>query len=100
MSSLLDGIDVKDPNAAPPRRSGPDPKVIKITVAGVLLLAAGALVGMQLGLIPSPFGGGVTNSQGQVVTPTPLPAPTTAERERLDAAQQQFIERGGVIGDS
>lgn len=100
MSSLLDGIDVKDPNAPQPQRAGPSPKAIKLAVAGVLFLMAGAFVGMQAGLIPSPFGGPVTNGQGQAVTPVPLPTPTAAEQQRLNDAEQQFINSGGVVGDS
>lgn len=100
MSSLLDGIDVKDPSTQKPKSSGPNPKVIKGAVAGVLFVVAGVFIGMQTGLIPSPFGGPVRNSQGQVVTPTAAPQQTEAERQKLAEDQQKFIEDGGSIGDS
>lgn len=100
MSSLLDGIDVKDPSAEKATRSGPNPKVIKGVIAGVLFLVAGAFIGMQAGFIPSPFGGQVRNSQGEVVPPPAVTTVNAAEREKLRKQEEDFIEKGGTIGTS
>jgi hypothetical protein len=100
MSSLLDGIDVAE-KASGPQRSGPNPKVIKVAVACVLFVAAGVFVGMQTGLIPSPFGGGeVRNAQGEIVPPPQVTHATPAEVERLRQAEEQFIANGGTRGES
>lgn len=100
MSSLLDGIDVKDPSAEKPTSSGPNPKVIKGVIAGALFLVAGAFIGMQAGFIPSPFGGQVRNSQGEVVPPPAATTVSAAEQEKLRKQEEDFIKSGGEISGS
>lgn len=103
MSSLLEGIDVGESgNKKSGGSGGPNPKVIKGSIAGVLFLLAAVVLGMQFGIIPSPFGGEtVTNSSGEVITYTAPPEEEVREaQERLDREREQFIRRGGVEGGS
>ncbi|MFI4915783.1 MAG: hypothetical protein ACIAS6_04660 [Phycisphaerales bacterium JB060] len=103
MSSLLEGIEVNESGSGSKKSSGgPDPKVIKLSIAVVLFLIAGVLIAMQFDIIPAPWGGGtVTNSQGEVIQYTP---PTEAElkqnMEQLKREEEEFIKRGGTIGGS
>ena len=102
MSSLLDGIDVGDSGGSKKKSSGgPDPKVIKGVIAGVLFLVAGAVLAMQFGLIPSPFGGSTRDGVGNVIEYQPQ-VQTEAEKkermERLQREEEEYIRRGGVVG--
>ena len=103
MSSLLEGIEVNESGSGSKKSSGgPNPKVIKISIAVVLFLIAGVLIAMQFGIIPAPWGGGtVTNSQGEVIQYTP---PSEAELqknlEKLKREKDEFIKSGGTIGSS
>lgn len=102
MSSLLDGIDVGESGGSSKKSSGgPNPKVVKGIIAGVLFLIAGAVLAMQFGLIPSPFSGGTRNSDGEVVEHSPRIQTDTERREtleRLEREEQEFIRRGGSMG--
>lgn len=104
MSSLLEGIEVGESGGKKKSGSsgGPNPKVIKGAIAGVLFLLAGVVLGIQFGIIPSPFGGEtVTNSSGEVINYTPTPeAEVQKEVERLNRERDEFIRRGGVEGGS
>lgn len=98
MSSLLDGIDIKDPSTEKPRSSGPKPAVIKGTVAGALFLMAGVFIGMQTGLIPVPFGSG---QSARAVPYTPQDeAAKQATLEILREREAEFIAQGGQISGS
>jgi hypothetical protein len=98
MSSLLDGIDVKDPATQSAKAKGPSAAVIKGAVAAVLLLAAGSFFAMQAGLIPSPFARG---QQARFVPDAPQdPEIIRATNQRLEQEQAEFIKRGGHVGDS
>ncbi|GIW74019.1 MAG: hypothetical protein KatS3mg103_0541 [Phycisphaerales bacterium] len=101
MSSLLEGIDVGEGGAKKSKSSnGINPKVVKGIIAVVLLIAAGVLLGIQFGVIPSPFGGStVKNSAGEEVIYQPLPESEVKETmERLERERQEFIRRGGIEG--
>ncbi|UYV12739.1 MAG: hypothetical protein NCW75_00270 [Phycisphaera sp.] len=102
MSSLLDGIDVADNSSSSSSSGGPNPKVIKGAIAGVLFLLAAVVLAMNFGIIPAPWGGdSVTNKQGESVEYVP---PSDAEvkehTERLKQEEEEFIRRGGTIGGS
>lgn len=102
MSSLLDGIEVKDSGGSAKSGGGPNPKVIKISIAAVLFLLAGVLIAMQFNIIPAPWGGEtVKNSSGEVVE-YQAPAQEEVQRiqEQLKQDEAEFIRRGGSIGGS
>ncbi|MEQ8845988.1 MAG: hypothetical protein RIB58_14160 [Phycisphaerales bacterium] len=103
MSSLLEGIEVGDSGGSKSSGGGPNPKVIKGAVAGVLFLLAAVVLAMNFNIIPSPFGGGesVTNSAGDTVEYKPTPQAEVQQlQEQLQREEQEFIQRGGVIGGS
>lgn len=102
MSSLLEGIDTGE-NTSQKKSSGgggPDPKTMKLVAAVVLFLLAGAILGMNFGVIPSPFGSEVPrDSQGRVIKiEQPSEEEVRKEIERLKIEEQKFIEQGGVVG--
>jgi hypothetical protein len=102
MSSLLDGIDVAESGSSK-SSGGPNPKVIKGAIAGVLFLLAGVVLAMNFGIIPPIWGSGdaVKNKSGEEVVYTP---PSEEEvrkiNEKLEQEQAEFIRRGGSIGGS
>jgi len=102
MSSLLDGIDVADSSGSSKSGGGgPNPKVIKGAIAGVLFLLAGVILAMQFNLIPSPFGGSPRNDDGEVVEHRPTVRTEAEQRERqqrLQREEEEFIRRGGTVG--
>lgn len=103
MSSLLDGIDVADNSSSSKSSGGPNPKVIKGVVAGVLFLVAGVVLAMQFDILPKFWGSGgtVTNKSGEEVVYTP---PSEEEvrkiNETLAEEEAEFVRRGGTIGGS
>ncbi len=102
MSSLLDGIEVSDSGNSKKKSSGgPDPKVVKGAIAGVLFLIAGVVLAMNFGLIPSPFSSATTNRDGEVIQYQPQ-VQTEAEKQererRLQREEDEFIRRGGTVG--
>ncbi len=102
MSSLLDGIEVNESSGSSKSGGGPDPKVIKISIAAVLFLLAGTLIAMQFGIIPAPWGGEtVKNSSGEKVEYTPPPKEEIERiEEQLKQEEAEFIRRGGTVGGS
>lgn len=102
MSSLLEGIDVGESDSKSKSSGGPNPKVIKGVIAGVLFLLAAVVLSIQFNVIPSPFGGPeVTNKSGDVVKYEPKSEEEVRKiTERLEAEQAEFIRRGGTIGGS
>ncbi len=102
MSSLLEGIEVNESGGSSKSGGGPNPKVIKISIAVVLFLLAGTLIGMQFGIIPAPWGGEtVTNSSGEVVEYTPRSDEEVKQiQEQLKQDEAEFIRRGGTVGGS
>lgn len=102
MSSLLDGIDVADSSSSSSSSGGPNPKVIKGAIAGVLFLLAAVVLGMNFGIIPAPWGGDtVTNGQGEeIVYIPPSEAEVKAHTEKLQKEEEDFIRRGGTVGGS
>ncbi len=98
MSSLLDGIDIKDPNENKAKSKGPNATAIKGAVAAGLLLVAGTFFAMQAGLIPWPFASG---QQAKFVPQAPQdPEVIRAQTERLEKEQADFVRKGGTIGTS
>lgn len=102
MSSLLDGIDVADSSSSSKSSGGPNPKVIKGAIAGVLFLLAGVVLAMQFDIIPAPWRSNtVTNRQGEEIVYTPpSDAEVKAHTEKLKKEEEDFIRRGGTIGGS
>lgn len=102
MSSLLEGIEVNESGSSSKSGGGPNPKVIKITIAVVLFLLAGVVIAMQFDIIPAPWGGStVTNSSGEVVEFQPRSNEEVKQiQEQLKQEEEEFIRRGGTIGGS
>lgn len=103
MSSLLDGIDVADKSTSSKSSGGPDPKVIKGVIAGVLFLLAGVVLAMQFNIIPPIWGGDSApeNSAGEKVVHVPASDEETRKTmERIERDRAEAIRRGAVEGGS